>query len=184
MTLPQSQPEWLSVLQGILKNPIGQGHWALETARQLLEEEDRPRGGVLHVHCECALIHRLMTKDGSNWDNVLPFNYIGVSKPSCSACYLWIEAFNDQGGRKFYTRGSHGKWYWPWVMPESGEDLKQRLMEKVSKLYLKFEDSSNPDTAGARPRLSAAQEASALAQVRQDTRGFGTDVGECYDHFS
>ena len=195
MRLPQTRPEWLSVLQGVLKDdPTIEGDWALEKARELSEGEDTPWGGVVHVHCECALIRRLMTEDGSNWDNVSPFSYIGVSKLSCSACYLWIEAFNGQSGRKFYTRGSHGKWYWPWVMPESGEDLKQRLVKKVSKLYLPVEyqaghtrmgtDSSDPDTAGAQPRLSTAEEVSTVSKMSQESRGFGNNREEFYDHFS
>jgi len=142
-------------------------------------EEVSPQGGVLHVHCECALIHHLGTKDGSNWDNVPPFNYIGVSKLSCSTCHLWVEALNDQGGRKFYTRGSHGKWYWPWVMPEAGEALKESLAKKVSELYIEYEvgrsrtGTDSTDTAGAQPRLSAAQEKSTISRFNETARQFG-----------
>lgn len=30
---------------------------------------------------------------------------------------LWIAAFNRRGGRQYFTRGTHGKWYWPWAAP-------------------------------------------------------------------
>jgi len=87
------------------------------------------------VHSECLLIQYLGIKDGSEWDNVPPFNYIGASKPSCSACFQWIEAFNKLGGRKFYTRGSQGKWSWPWGMAEV-EGVREGLVKKVYKEYI------------------------------------------------
>lgn len=33
---------------------------------------------------------------------------------------LWIAAFNRRGGRQYFTRGTHGKWYWPWAAPVPG----------------------------------------------------------------
>lgn len=33
---------------------------------------------------------------------------------------LWITAFNRRGGRQYFTRGTHGKWYWPWTAPPPG----------------------------------------------------------------
>lgn len=30
---------------------------------------------------------------------------------------LWIKAFNRRGGRQYFTRGTHGKWCWPWAAP-------------------------------------------------------------------
>jgi len=69
--------------------------------------------------------------------NVPPFNYIGVSKLSCSPCHMWIEAFNELGGRQYYTRGCHGKWYWPWGMPAvgGGGGLKGMMVGKISEAF-------------------------------------------------
>jgi len=75
------------------------------------------------AHCECALIQYLATNHGDSWDNVPAFNYIGVSKLSCGACRVWLKAFNKVSRKEFYTRGSHGKWYWPWGMPKAEESL-------------------------------------------------------------
>lgn len=75
--------------------------------------------GPRRVHCECTLVahyDRLRNTNGY----VPPFSYIGVSKLSCKPCSLWIAAFNERGNGypKFYTRGTHGKWYYPWSAPD------------------------------------------------------------------
>jgi len=73
-----------------------------------------------------------------NWQEVPPFGYIGVSKLSCASCQLWIQGNNTLPGRSFYTRGTHGKWYWPWAMPEMNKDrLSVHMVEKISLAYLK-----------------------------------------------
>ena len=63
------------------------------------------------IHCETKLIHYLETNHVNQWDNVPAFLYIGVSKLSCGACHMWIDSFNQLGGRRYYTREFHGKWY-------------------------------------------------------------------------
>ena len=73
------------------------------------------------------------------WRRVSAFTYIGVSKLSCTPCQLWIQGYNSLSGPSFYTRGSHGKWYWPWAMPELEKDyLGGWIFEKVSTSYLKL----------------------------------------------
>ncbi|PUU81777.1 hypothetical protein B9Z19DRAFT_1121680 [Tuber borchii] len=75
---------------------------------------------------------------GENWQGVPPFSYLGMSKLSCAPCQLWIQGNNTLPGRTFYTRGTHGKWYWPWGMPEMNKDLLSVYMvEKISLAYLK-----------------------------------------------
>jgi len=39
-----------------------------------------------------------------------PMDYLGVSKLSCNACAMFIQASNKHSNTKFYARGSHGKW--------------------------------------------------------------------------
>jgi hypothetical protein len=69
------------------------------------------------VHCECALIYHL-NKPATN---IPPVGYLGVSKLSCSACKIFIDVWNQNNtrGRKFLTRGCHGKYYFPWALPPS-----------------------------------------------------------------
>lgn len=104
----------------------------ITTARPLKSPEDDAQKLVekfaksiwqCSAHCESALIQYLATKHGDSWDHVPAFNYIGVSRLSCGACGVWLEAFNKVSRQKFYTRGSHGKWYWPWAMPKANESL-------------------------------------------------------------
>ena len=74
--------------------------------------------------------------ESEEWKTVPAFSYIGVSKLSCSACQMWIDGYNKRGGREFYTRGSHGKWYWPWALPRLGErDLSYRMVDQISTTY-------------------------------------------------
>jgi len=167
---PRSQGEWLSVLHSLC---IQTSEWQ-DTVALNLSTMYQPLQDMCPVHSECSLIQQLGTKSGSRWDNVPPFNYIGVSKPSCSACYLWIQAFNELGGRKFYTRSSPVKWCWPWGMPEV-DDVREGLVAKVYKAYcahLKeraYRDSyiSDPGSwQGAHPTLSPEEEESFRSRLK------------------
>jgi len=119
------------------------------------------------VHCECRLIQYLKTRRGDQWDRVPPFNYIGVSKLSCGACHIWMEASNEYG-QKFYTRGSHGKWYWPWGIPGRGGNVADVMAQKVldkyrvcltdQKLLRSYSDSSDASSQGAEHAISDDQE--------------------------
>ncbi|PUU73088.1 hypothetical protein B9Z19DRAFT_1069257 [Tuber borchii] len=134
--LPRSQDDWLLVLQ----NETEQHYpWQLGEAEALLQAFKPPRKKC-DVHCECSLIQYLERchASGTAWDKIPPFNYLGVSKLSCYACYLWITAFNEQGGRKIFTRGSHGKWCFPWAMPNSGKNLVRSMAKKLSKEYYAY----------------------------------------------
>jgi hypothetical protein len=116
----------------------------------------------------------LHTRQGDAWDHVPAFSYIGVSKLSCSACSIWIEAFNERSGREFYTRGSHGKWYWPWGIPRaegpSAELMVQKILDKyfdlaIQKLERSGSDSSGASSAGAKHVLSDDQRNNAKAAI-------------------
>ncbi|KAG0632819.1 hypothetical protein HOY80DRAFT_721270 [Tuber brumale] len=127
--LPGSQEQWKPILEVAAAKILP---WQKCDARELAERF----GGTIHVcpaHCECTIIQYLMTRHGDSWDNVPPFSYIGVSKLSCGACRLWLEAFNEVGQRTFYTRGSHGKWYWPWGMPTAEESLGEVVDGELSR---------------------------------------------------
>ncbi|KAG0137749.1 hypothetical protein HOY82DRAFT_647090 [Tuber indicum] len=138
MGLPSTLEEWNSILHA------GRGEHD-DSFRELSPVKLLKRIGskewVCPVHCECGLIPYLQTKQGSNWDNVPTFGYIGVSKLSSSSCRIWTETFNEQSGPQFYTRGSHGKWYWPWGARRVGElsveadSLDKKMAEKVLNEY-------------------------------------------------
>ncbi|KAG0126361.1 hypothetical protein HOY82DRAFT_628380, partial [Tuber indicum] len=144
------------------------------------------------VHCECALIQYLQVNQHNEWDNISAFSYIGVSKLRCSACRTWIEAFNKQGGPQFYTRGSHGKWYWPWGLPreesleEVGQSLGGKMALKVFKEYLtqmglpkprgrKPSDSSGVSESGAEDSLADDEAARGAADRNTALQKFGVN---------
>ncbi|PUU81811.1 hypothetical protein B9Z19DRAFT_1062375 [Tuber borchii] len=75
-------------------------------------------------------------KVSDQWKLVPPFNYIGVSKLSCAACQMWMDGYNKRGGKTFYTRGSHGKWYFPWATPRVGErELSHYMISEITRTY-------------------------------------------------
>jgi len=141
---------------------------------------------VCPVHCECKLIQSLQTRLGNQWDNVPPFTYIGVSKLSCGACRIWMEAFNERSGRKFYTRGSHGKWDWPWGVPGPGGGVANAMAQRVldeyhvylknQKLLRSYSESTGASSEGAQHRLSDDEKNDAMAAAAAKMKangGFG-----------
>jgi len=130
--LPASPEEWGSFLEAAFRK-----HYDFQITRSVeLAEEFGSKNWVCPVHCECGLIQYLHTREGDQCDHVPPFNYIGFSKLSCSACRIWIETFNNWGGWKFYTSGSHGKWFWPWGIPIADGPLVGLMAQKVIDKYL------------------------------------------------
>ncbi|CUS08024.1 unnamed protein product [Tuber aestivum] len=132
--LPTSQDNWNSILEAVgveFKNHRG-------SDSRLLFEHFHEINHQCPVHCECKVIQHLEAKHKNQWDIVAPCSYIAVSKPTCAACKIWIEAFNRLGGRKFHVRGSDdGKWVWPWAMPTLKEEsLEESLVGEFSEQYL------------------------------------------------
>ena len=154
IALPESQEQWERFLEVAAAKKL---HWqegeAMELAKRFSENIR-----VCSPHCECALTQYLTTRHGDSWDNVPAFSYIGVSKLSCSACQVWLEAFNEVGPQKFYTGGTHGKWSWPWGMPTAeeslvgvlaGESLGETLAGKISREYIGYLREKNLDGSGS-----------------------------------
>lgn len=70
------------------------------------------------------------------WNTVPAFSYLGVSKLSCSACQMWIDGYNHYTCVRFYTKGSHGKWYWPWGHPRFNEArVSTYMVDGISTIY-------------------------------------------------
>lgn len=93
------------------------------------------------VHSECALIAHYDALRTSSARYIPPFSYIGVSKPPCRPCQMWLSAFNSrQAGPRFQTRRSGGKWYPLWTPPEihGWEPALKEEMERNCLVYLKM----------------------------------------------
>jgi len=116
----------------------------------------------------------------AKWRGVPPFSYIGVSKLSCNACQIWMAGYNRQPGQEFYTRGTHGKWYWPWgISPTDEGVLSQYLVDEVSTAYYEFcrsqhrvkrtSDGSNAETY-AQPRHQDEKDDKFILSHRANSR--------------
>ncbi|KAG0138500.1 hypothetical protein HOY82DRAFT_595541 [Tuber indicum] len=126
--LPKSSEEWESILVSM---NFGDPDDRRSAAERLAEYNTK----TCPVHCECKIVQHFMTGQENQRDAIPPFNYLGVSKLSCGACRVWLEAHNELCGQQFYTRGSHGAWYWPWGMPTVGAPLEEAMVAKVRRAY-------------------------------------------------
>ncbi|KAG0137756.1 hypothetical protein HOY82DRAFT_647110 [Tuber indicum] len=170
--LPASQEEWKFFLKtacGEHDDDDGLEASAVELLKMFGSEE-----WVCPVHCECGLIQYLQTKQGCNWDNVPAFGYIGVSKLTCSPCRIWMETFNEPSGPQFYTRGSHGKWYWPWGAPTVEESLvvEESLERKMAENVLKENRAHLLIEIAARKRSGLERRWSRYAHVAREVLGY------------
>jgi len=150
--------------------------WQQEKAEELLKKFESEEC-VCPLHPECGLIQHLETGQDSPWDDIPPFTYIGVSRPSCSACRNWIAAFNRLGGRQFYIGGTSGKWYWPWGMPVGEESLGKIMARKVSHEYLAYQNlrsqTAMDSLMRARPLLSPTDRELFLARFKAAQQKYG-----------
>lgn len=126
VTLPSSIDEWQSTLDYVCAGrELATADWTRKRAADLAGHYDESY--LCLTHCECSLIAHLEAAH----TKAPAFSYIGVSKLSCRACMLWIAAFNRRAGRQYFTRGTHGKWYWPWAAPAGLADYEAAVMAKA-----------------------------------------------------
>lgn len=176
-------PQWLEKEANRLAKRFPAGHERGSEGSGSVAETSASYLGM--VHCECALIAFLETDTANRWSAIPPFSYIGVSKLSCRACHCWIKAFNALGGRKYYTRGSHSKWYFSWAMPEfSSVALREAVAGIFGREYAEFKvatgewhtdsDSSDASDKGAKVKVGAANAAERQQRLKQrKARGLG-----------
>jgi len=73
---------------------------------------------------------------------------------------MYIEASNNHGRNKFYTRGSHHKWYFPWALPSSKPQVVEAFHDSITRYIANMLSKSG----GARPRR-LSDEGQALSAV-------------------
>ncbi|CUS15716.1 unnamed protein product [Tuber aestivum] len=206
--LPGSQQQWKEFMEIAAGKVLP---WQEDVAATLAHSFNE-RVCVCRAHCECTLVQYLATSHGESWDHVPAFTYIGVSKLSCSACSTWLDAFNDMGQRRFHTRGSHRKWYWPWGMPKEEEPLEEviapecsrevgpdklfrvTLARKISRQYVEHlkeqrvyrsgSDSTTASLSRGKRHLSNAQIESVRSRLAAVTKKFRGTIGRHLDSMS
>ena len=83
------------------------------------------------AHCEVALILHLDARP-----QTMTFNYIGVSKRPCKACFLWVEAHNVcTRWKPFYTGGAQDRWCAGWTMPQCPRVIQRRFVRLLAGEY-------------------------------------------------
>jgi len=84
------------------------------------------------VHAEIQLLLHICRHD---YPGSAVFNYIGCSKRNCFLCWNLLRSYG-----KFPTRGSHGKLYNGWMIPETDVFSNQDLV-KLKKCVSKMEET-------------------------------------------
>ncbi|KAG0138520.1 hypothetical protein HOY82DRAFT_666380 [Tuber indicum] len=173
VNLPESQGQWQSILEAACTE---RADWKREKAEEPLKRFELEEG-VYPPHPECGLIQYLEVKWDCPWDDIPPLTYIGVSRPSCSACRNWITAFNGLGGQQFYIESTSGKWRWPWVVPIGQDSLGKIMARKVSREYLAYQNRKSPAAISSlvrpRSRLSAEERERVFATFRATEQKYG-----------
>ena len=149
--IPSTETGWRKVLQGILERQEieleGSPEESQAIEKKILDKALAQKSRLVE-HCECLLVTYLLCHDSP-----IPISYIGVSKLSCKACFLWLQAVGEVTDLKFNTRGCHNKWYPGWSTPAlSHSRFKDRIhhafLEKVESELCEGLKTSN----FARPR--------------------------------
>ncbi|KAA8913392.1 hypothetical protein FN846DRAFT_988545 [Sphaerosporella brunnea] len=127
VTLPTSKDAWATLIDTALNSakplkPIEPQ--VIQNTVVALSTRFSDKSVSCEIHCECKILQRFTTTAYK----IKPINYIGVSKLSCIGCAAVFDSYNElqnSRGHRFYTRGAHGKWYFPWFLPKVGGGVKQ-----------------------------------------------------------
>ncbi|KAA8894500.1 hypothetical protein FN846DRAFT_1025018 [Sphaerosporella brunnea] len=139
VTLPTSKDAWATLIDTALNSaqplkPIEPQ--VIQSTAAALSTRFSDKSVSCRIHCECKILQHFTTTAYK----IKPINYIGVSKLSCTGCSAVFDSYNElQNSRdRFYTRGAHGKWYFPWFLPEVGVnqiDFTNRVYKKLAEQY-------------------------------------------------
>ncbi|KAI6037922.1 hypothetical protein EDC04DRAFT_2897095 [Pisolithus marmoratus] len=100
-----------------VKRFIGEGLGVIDAGRIFKEVQTTISRRHLPTHAELQLVlYIIRTMDMKTVSEEI-YPYIGCSKLSCFLCAVFLKLFG-QSGFTFRTRGSHGKIYPPWSIPD------------------------------------------------------------------
>ncbi|KAA8906710.1 hypothetical protein FN846DRAFT_918987 [Sphaerosporella brunnea] len=169
VTLPTSKDAWATLIDTTLNSaqplkPIEPQ--VIQSTAAALSTRFSDKSVLCGIHCECKILQRFTTTAYK----IKPINYIGVSKLSCTGCAAVFNSYNElQNSRdhRFYTRGAHGKWYFPWFLPEVGGveqiDFTNRVYSKLAGQYAQY------------LKTVALSDSSALSEGSQEASGTAKD---------
>lgn len=146
--LPVTQNDWLDLIAKIYKakggrmKEIGENASDADRIMHQVNQFNKPR-----VHCECSLVSFLSQHGDHKYPpesmstRIRAFSYIGVSKQSCKACHLWLQAYNETQQAPYFTRGAHHKWYGAWAVPAWSKQhtaLRKKFNDLVLEEYFSY----------------------------------------------
>jgi OTT_1508-like deaminase len=165
ISLPNSASEWEPLIKTICKSqeiePRNE-EWYLNEGEAVYQAFG---GGEKKgkVHCECNLIAFLEENPNGRGP---PIDYVGVSKPNCAPCYLWIQQYNKFFGRNYQTRGTNSKWHKYWVMPTLSDAQQQSRIGKAFIEEIVNEYCKEQETRGS---LRSIYDASVVSEEVEDS---------------
>ena len=134
------------------------------------------------VHCECCycLVAPLRPAPAAPRVGTLvlqqPNGGLGrdtSDKLSCNACARFIEASNEYGNPKFYTRGRHGKQDFSWALPPSNQQVSSTFYESMARYIVEL--SVWKAAAGPRSNSDSSCASADLEGVPDENETDGTN---------
>ncbi|KIK15979.1 hypothetical protein PISMIDRAFT_637647 [Pisolithus microcarpus 441] len=100
-----------------VKNFIGERFSVISADRAFDKLQNTVSRHRLSTHAEVQLVLHIVGMMNINTVHKEVYPYVGCSKLSCFLCSTFLKSF-DHHGIKFRTRGSHGKIYSLWSIPD------------------------------------------------------------------
>ena len=129
--IPSTETGWSKVLQGIFDRQDLQFDGSPEEAQanqKSIFSKALAQKSCRVEHCECLLVAYLLRHNSP-----IAVLYIGLSKLSCKACFLWLQAVGEVTGCNFNSKGCHNEWYPGWSTPAL---IHHRFKYQIDHLFL------------------------------------------------
>ena len=126
--------------QDVSTSEIFENAWREDTSGS---QDLRKLDQTVYPHCECALVAYLASNAQTEPDiDSRPYGFIGVSGPSCLACWMYLSVLNgipdEYGLPEFSFSKSHAEVYSPWAKPEIPDRQLNTLVD--SRLHERARD--------------------------------------------
>lgn len=118
--LPRTSAGWEEVVRNIVDKSgfLQDGSFIQGAAAAVCKFYAHSPKAAPAVHCEVALILHYQSRPVSS---VPPVRSIGVSKPSCSACWGWVQHLNSKNQTRYAVDGADKECFDLWGIPEHAQ---------------------------------------------------------------
>ncbi|KAJ9350539.1 hypothetical protein DTO027B9_6931 [Paecilomyces variotii] len=181
--IPQTPKEWETVLEKALSARNRNDAGGLESqpkvmnmsvinndtaymAQQVLNQD-------LVVHCETKILLHIAKTERENPRLAKAYSYVGVSKLSCQGCHCFFLTYNRIHDTRYYTRGTHGKSYWPWQFPQNfsrSQETAACMYQLLARRWVDSYDGYVAEKVHFGPDSTAASQTSQTVTWEKDKR--------------